>query len=52
MASPAWYAGFLAAFGPSTRYNSLFALSDRELNKRGYDRAGLQRCFISGLGGF
>ena len=52
MASPAWFAGFLAAFGPSTRYQTLFSMSDRELPRRGYDRSGLQRTFIAGFGGF
>jgi hypothetical protein len=52
MASPAWLAGFLAAFGPSARYHDLFSLSDRELARRGYDRAGLQRSYIASLGGY
>jgi len=52
MASPAWFAGFLAAFGPSRRYESLFAMSDRDLARRGFDRAGLQRSFITGISGF
>ena len=52
MASPAGFAGFLAAFGPSARYQSLFSLSDRELQRRGYDRGGLERSYIAGLGGF
>lgn len=52
MASPAWFAGFLAAFGPSNRYQTLFSLSDRELQRRGYDRSGLQRSFITGFGSF
>lgn len=52
MASPAWFAGFMAAFAPSTRYESLFSMTDRELQKRGYDRGGLQRSFISGLIGY
>ena len=52
MASPAWFAGFLAAFGPSSRYQTLFSMSDRDLEKRGYERSGLQKSFISGLVGF
>lgn len=52
MASPAWFAGFMAAFGQSNRYQSLFSMSDRELQKRGYDRSGLQKSFISGLVGY
>ncbi|MBT8423595.1 MAG: hypothetical protein HKN98_09040 [Silicimonas sp.] len=51
MASPAWFAGFLAAFAPSDRYLHLFSLSDHELQSRGYDRAGLQRSFITGFDG-
>lgn len=43
MASPAWFAGFLAAFAPSDRYHRLFSLSDHELSRRGYDRAGLEK---------
>lgn len=50
MASPAWLAGFMAAFVPSARYDQLFAMSDRELQKRGYDRNGLEKSFIAGLG--
>ena len=47
MASPAWLAGFMSAFGPSNRYHTLFAMSDRQLAARGYDRAGLQRSYIA-----
>lgn len=50
MASPAWFAGFMAAFMPSSRYETLFAMSDRELQKRGYDRNGLEKSFIAGRG--
>lgn len=52
MASPAWLAGFMAAFGQTRRYHELFSLSDRQLAVRGYDRAGLQRSYIAALGGF
>lgn len=52
MASPAWFVGFLAAFGPSARFPSLLSKTDRELSQRGYDREGLTRSFITGLGGF
>ena len=52
MASPARFCGLLAAFAPSTRFQSLFSMSDRELTRRGYDREGLQRAYIVGLGGF
>ena len=52
MTSPLWFAAFKAAFGPTTRYNSLFSMSDRQLAARGFDRAGLQRGHITGLGGF
>lgn len=52
MASPAWLVTFMAAFGPTTRYKSLFSMSDHQLACRGYDRNGLQRSFLSGLGGF
>ena len=52
MASPAWLAGFLSAFGPNTRYHDLFAMSDRQLAQRGYDRNGLQRSYVASLGGF
>lgn len=52
MASPAWLAGFLSAFGPTTRYDQLFAMSDRQLSQRGYDRKGLQRSYIASLGNF
>ncbi|MEM9971377.1 MAG: hypothetical protein AAF762_09805 [Pseudomonadota bacterium] len=52
MASPLWFAAFRAAFAPTTRFSSLFSMSDRQLAARGYDRAGLQRSHIIGLGGF
>jgi hypothetical protein len=52
MASPAWFAGFMAAFGPNRHYEKLFALSDRELASRGFDRAGLRKAYFAGLGGF
>lgn len=52
MATPAWFAGFMAAFGPTRRYESLFSMSDRELQKRGFNRDGLQRTYIAGLGGY
>lgn len=52
MATPAWFAGFFAAFAPTRRFESLFAKSDDELAIRGYDREGLTRSHIVGLGGF
>ena len=52
MASPARFVGLLAAFAPSTRFESLFAMSDSELARRGFDRAGLQRAYIVGLSSF
>ncbi len=52
MGTPAWFAGFMAAFGPTRRYEALFSMSDRQLEQRGYDRAGLQRTYIAGIGGF
>lgn len=52
MASPAWFAGFLSAFAPSGRYQSLFSMSDRDLDRRGYNRHGLERSYIGGLGSF
>lgn len=51
MASPAWFHGFLHAFTRAERYSHLFSLSDRQLAARGYDRAGLTRSYISGIGG-
>ena len=51
MASPAWLVGFLHAFTRAERYTHLFSLSDRQLAARGYDRDGLTRSFISGIGG-
>ncbi|MGI9388941.1 MAG: hypothetical protein ACR2O1_02690 [Boseongicola sp.] len=52
MATPAWFISFMTAFGPTRRYESLFSMSDGELAVRGYDRAGLQRTYIAGIGGF
>ena len=52
MGIPAWISAFTAAFGSTSRYESLFSMSDRELAKRGYDRAGLQRTYIAGIAGF
>ena len=52
MAIPTWISVFTAAFAPTDRYTSLFSLSDSELAARGYDRAGLQRAYVSGIGGF
>jgi len=52
MGIPAWISVFTAAFGSTSRYESLFSMSDRELAKRGYDRAGLQRTYIAGIAGF
>ena len=52
MATPAWLVGFMSAFQPTERFNHLFSLSDRQLNQRGYDRTGLTRSYIAGLGGF
>lgn len=52
MTSPLWVAAFSAAFGPTRRFESLFSMSDRQLAARGFDRAGLQRSHITGLGGF
>lgn len=52
MASPAWFAGFMAAFGRNRRVENLLSLSDRELQSKGYDRAGLQRSFLTGLSFF
>ena len=51
MASPAWFSAILAAFAPSARYNSLFAMSDNDLTRRGYDRKGLTRSYIIGQSG-
>jgi hypothetical protein len=51
MASPAWLAGFLAAFTPSDRFGHLFSLSDHELQRRGLDRAGLERSYMGIFGG-
>ena len=50
MASPAWFASFMAAFTPNSRYQSLFSMSDRQLAARGLDRAGLERSHVAGLG--
>jgi len=52
MTIPAWISAFTAAFGPTNRYESLFSMSNSELAARGYDRAGLQRAYIAGIGGF
>ncbi len=52
MISPLWAAAFSAAFGPSSRYRNLFSMSDRQLAARGFDREGLQRSHITGLGSF
>ncbi len=52
MAIPSWISVFAAAFGPTSRYEALFALSDGELAARGYDRAGLQRAYIAGIGSY
>ena len=52
MRSPLWLANLNAKFGPSNRYRKLFSMSDRQLASRGFDRAGLQRSHIIGLGGF
>lgn len=52
MASPAWYAGFLTAFGPLGRLHRLCSLSDADLAARGLDRAGLRRSYVAGIGGF
>ena len=51
MASPAWFASFLAAFAPAERYSTLFSMSDCQLAARGYDRAGLERSLITGIAG-
>ena len=52
MASPAWFHGFMHAFTRDNRYSTLFSMSDRDLARRGYDRAGLTRSFITGIGGY
>ena len=52
MASPAWLAGFMSAFTPTTRYHDLFAMTDRQLAQRGFDRKGLERSYVASLGGF
>lgn len=52
MASPAWFTAALAALAPSSRFSALFAMSDGDLSRRGYDRAGLTRSFIIGRSGF
>ena len=52
MASPAWFAGFMSAFGPTNRYQSLFSMSDSQLAARGFDREGLQRTFVTGLSAY
>ena len=52
MACPAWFHGIMSAIAPTSRFSTLFSMSDRQLANRGYDRDGLQRSFIAGLGGF
>jgi hypothetical protein len=52
MTIPTWISVFSAAFAPSRRYEALFSMSNSELAARGYDRAGLQRAYISGFSGF
>ena len=51
MSIPAWIPGFVALLSPTSRYEALFSKSDAELAARGYDRAGLERTYIAGLGG-
>lgn len=52
MASPAWFTAAITAIRPTTRYSHLFSMSDGDLARRGYDREGLKRSFITGLSGF
>ena len=52
MSTPAWYSGFLAAFGPARRYESLFSMSDRQLAQRGFDREALQKTYVASLGAY
>lgn len=52
MVSRALFATLMSALAPTTRYRDLFAMSDRQLAVRGYDRAGLARSHITGIAGF
>ena len=38
------------SFGEARRFEHLFSLSDADLARRGYDRDGLVRTYISGMG--
>ncbi len=42
---------FFQAFGRAKRYSHLFAMSDRELATRGFDRDGLTKAYIAELSG-
>ena len=52
MVSRALFATLMSALAPTTRYRDLFAMSDRQLAVRGYDRAGLARSHVTGIAGF
>ena len=51
MASRNALTGFFAAFGRAKRYSHLFAMSDRQLAARGFDRDGLTRAYLTELSG-
>lgn len=52
MVSRAFFATVMSALAPTSRFNDLFAMSDRQLAVRGYDRDGLARSHITGIAGF
>lgn len=40
---------FLTLLTSTKRFETLFSMSDSELARRGYSRAGLTRAYVSGL---
>ncbi len=46
------FTAFFDRLAEAKRMAYLFSLSDRELAARGFDREGLKRQFISGLGSY
>lgn len=52
MVSRAFFATVMSALAPTRRFDDLFAMSDRQLAQRGFDRDGLARSHITGLAGF
>ena len=52
MVSRAFFATVMTAIAPTRRFSDLFAMNDRQLAQRGFDRDGLTRSHITGLAGF